>query len=222
MPAADIPMSAGSAAATLVDGRPQPVGVLDLHSAGRNLLVTSRGGAKAFTSESLPSRGDLRDVIRLDKGERLVAAFADHPSGEADIAVVASSGKTIRFRSGSVPSRGLAAGPVAGHRLEAGAEVVAAGIVPPGDKVLCGMIMESGRVKLLDLADVPTKGRGGGGVMSVAMRKGDSKVVSAIVGASPAMIAARGAVVRSGIEVAGRSSSAKEPPKPVVSLGLIL
>lgn len=221
IPASDVLSGAGSQASALRPSvRSKVVGVCDLRPSSRTVLVTASGAVKAALGGSLPSRGDVRPLLRLDGQDRLVSAFTDEGDGSSShLVLVSSAGRVLRFPSSSVSPKGLSAGGMAGMRLGDGESVLAASAVPAdaSSGFSVGVVSDAGRVKLLDINDVPAKGRGTGGVMALPFRKGESRLSAAAVGPGLVPVSARGAQVRVKLVQSARSVSSTAPERPVAS-----
>ncbi len=125
------------------------------------LLVTEQGEVKRCQPDVLPgAHATLAGAMALPDGDRLIAVVP-HDAGD-DLLLATASGKVLRTAAKPIrPVKGAAAGGVAGMRLGPGDRIVSACAVGPGDLVV---LHESGHGKRVDLADVPAKGRGTGGV----------------------------------------------------------
>ncbi|MEY4227179.1 MAG: hypothetical protein RL190_1936, partial [Actinomycetota bacterium] len=125
------------------------------------LLVTEQGEVKRCQPDVLPgAHATLAGAMALPDGDRLVAVVP-HDEGD-DLLLATASGKVLRTAAKPIrPVKGAAAGGVAGMRLAPGDRIVSACAVGPGDLVV---LHEGGHGKRVDLADVPAKGRGTGGV----------------------------------------------------------
>ena len=133
------------------------------------LFLTSAGAVKRMAADQLPAVGQgLRRVIRLEAGERLVAALW---CDEADEVVVAcSGGRGIRFAVKEVRPTGAAAGGVAGIRLEKGERAVGAALVLPRGTL--AVVDAAGTGKRIRFDRIPAQRRGGKGVMLAKLRSG--------------------------------------------------
>ncbi len=132
------------------------------------LLVTEQGEVKRCTPDSLPgAHATLGAAMALPDNDRLVAVV---PHDEGDDLLLATAGGKV-LRTAAKPLRvvkSASAGGVAGMKLAPGDRIVAACAVTPGD---LHVAHESGFGKRVSIADVPAKGRGGGGVALAAPDK---------------------------------------------------
>ena len=132
-------------------------------------LLTSAGAVKRMAADQLPAVGQgLRRVIRLDAGERLVAAIWCDAADE--VVLACSGGRGIRFAVKEVRPTGAAAGGVAGIRLEEGERAVGAALVLPRGTL--AVVDAAGTGKRIRFDRIPAQRRGGKGVMLAKVRSG--------------------------------------------------
>ena len=127
------------------------------------LMATSAGTVKK-TSLSQFSRPRSNGIIAIDlrDGDKLVdVAITD---GDAEILLVASSGKAIRFHEADVRPMGRGAAGVRGIKLQADQELIALSIIKDG---LILTATEKGYGKRTPIDDFPVQGRGGQGVIAI-------------------------------------------------------
>ncbi|UCG72837.1 MAG: DNA gyrase subunit A, partial [Chromatiales bacterium] len=139
-------------------------------------MATSHGTVKKTRLDafSRPRSNGIR-AIDLRNGDQLVdVAITD---GERDIMLFASSGKAIRFHESEVRPMGRVASGVRGIRLAADHEVIALLIV--GDAQIL-TATENGYGKRTPIADFPTHGRGGQGVIAIHTTERNGHMVGAI------------------------------------------
>jgi DNA gyrase subunit A len=153
------------------------------------LLVTEGGEIKRCTPDSLSgSHGTPTPACGLPDGDRLVAAVA-HVEG-AEILIATAGGKVLRTAMKPIrPVKSASAGGVLGMKLAPGDRVIGACAVTPGDLYVAH---ESGFGKRVGIAEIPSKGRGGGGVALAAPDKPSKEpagLVSAIACAETAPVA---------------------------------
>lgn len=173
----------------------QALALTSLDETGGLVLVTQSGKVKRVVPEALtrPSW----EVIRLDDGDRVVvAARLDDAAAERhDIAIIASDAQVLHFPATAVRPTGRTAGGMAGIRLSPQATVVGGGIVDRGRPAVLVTIAgssaalpgtDAGSVKVTDLAEVPAKGRGTGGVRSHRFRSGEDCLLLGWAGTAPA------------------------------------
>jgi DNA gyrase subunit A len=148
------------------------------------LTVTRTGQVKRSSIEDYVGatrKGGIRGV-GLDEGDRLVGAFALRDSDH--IMLVSSSGNAIRFCADDVRVMGRAAGGVRGMKLDAGEVIVGAAVVPSTDEATAGMFLlcagENGVGKRTAIAEFPSQGRAGGGVIAFKANDKTGPLVTAM------------------------------------------
>ena len=141
------------------------------------VFMATSGGTVKKTPLSQFSRPRASGIIAIDlRGEDVLvnAAITD---GRADILLVASSGKSIRFSEADVRPMGRGAAGVRGIRLPEGHEVIALSIVQEG---LILTATENGYGKRTPVDDFPVQGRGGQGVIAIQTTARNGRTVGAI------------------------------------------
>ncbi len=139
------------------------------------VLMATSGGTVKKTPLSQFSRPRSSGIIAIDlRDDRLVGvAITD---GAAEILLVTSSGKGIRFREGDVRPMGRGAAGVRGIKVAAGHEVIALTIV--GDGLLL-TATENGFGKRTSVDEFPVQGRGGQGVIAIQASERNGRTVGA-------------------------------------------
>ena len=181
--------------------------IQDYDEASFVFMVTS-GGTVKKTPLSQFSRPRSNGIIAIDlRDDSLVdVAITD---GKAEILLVASSGKGIRFSEQDVRPMGRGAAGVRGIKLPAGHEVIALTIVREG---LLLTATENGYGKRTNIEDFPLQGRGGQGVIAIQTSERNGRTVGAAqVGDDDEimLISSNGTLVRTAvndISVQGRNT----------------
>jgi len=173
------------------------------------VFMATSGGTVKKTPLSQFSRPRASGIIAIDlRGDdRLVdAAITD---GDAEILLVASTGKAIRFHEADVRAMGRGAAGVRGIKLPAGEDVIALSIL--GD----GMILtatENGYGKRTRIDEFPVQGRGGQGVIAIQTSERNGRTVGALQvaeGDEIMLISSSGTLVRTPVDdisVVGRNT----------------
>jgi DNA gyrase subunit A len=152
-----------------VDGPPvengEAIAALTLPSTppedGMLFFATAQGKVKRLEPEELPAVGrGLTTVLRLDKGDRLVAVEWVRDADEVILASSAAQG--IRFEVAEVRPSGARAGGVSGIRLDGDDVAVGVAIVRPEEMLLT--ITTDGLAKCSAFDELPSQRRGGKGV----------------------------------------------------------
>ena len=165
-------------------------------------MATDNGTVKKTPLEqfSRPRTAGLIALELEDDNQLVGAALTD---GHSDVLLVASSGKSVRFKESDVRAMGRAARGVRGIKLTAKQHLISL-IIPVPD----GMILtasEHGYGKRTSVDDFPVKGRGGLGVIAQSISDRNGGVVGAVQifgGDELMLISNQGTLVRtSGDEV---------------------
>ena len=164
------------------------------------VFMSTSGGTVKKTPLSQFSRPRASGIIAIDlrNGDKLVdAAITD---GNAEILLVASSGKSIRFHESDVRPMGRGAAGVRGIKLPSGHEVIALSIVRDG---LVLTATENGYGKRTAVSDFPVQGRGGQGVIAIQTTERNGRTVGAVLVADDdeiMLISSNGTLVRTTVD----------------------
>ncbi len=176
---------------------------------GHFVFMSTSAGTVKKTPLSQFSRPRASGIIAIDlRGDdKLVnVAITD---GNAEILLVASHGKAIRFTESDVRPMGRGAAGVRGIKLPDGHEVIGLSIISDG---LILTATENGYGKRTPVDDFPVQGRGGQGVIAIQTTDRNGRTVGAIpVGEDDEimLISSNGTLVRTGvsdISVMGRNT----------------
>jgi DNA gyrase subunit A len=130
---------------------------------GYLVLCTIGGTVKRIPLVWVPGASGRRfTVANVAGGDRL--GWARLTAGGDDLILVSSNGLAIRFSESEVRPMGLAAGGVAGMRVEPGAQVVGMDVARPDSELF--ILTADGRAKRTPLKDFPRQGRHGKGVIA--------------------------------------------------------
>jgi DNA gyrase subunit A len=151
------------------------------------LALGTRQGVVKVCAPEWPVRSDDFEVIGLRDGDEVVGAtwLVD---GAETLAFVSSDASLLRFGANLVRPQGLRGGGMAGINLAADAHAVFFGAVRTDDSAHgAPMVVTSTgvSVKVTPFAEYPAKGRATGGVRAQRFLKGESRLVTAWVGARP-------------------------------------
>ena len=137
------------------------------------VFMATSGGTVKKTPLSQFSRPRANGIIAIDlRDDRLVDAAIT--KGDAEILLVASSGKGIRFHEEDVRPMGRGAAGVRGIRLPKGHEVIGLTIVREG---LILIATENGYGKRTEINNFPVQGRGGQGVIAIQTSNRNGRTV---------------------------------------------
>jgi DNA gyrase subunit A len=140
------------------------------------VFMATSGGTVKKTPLTQFSRPRTNGIIAIDlRGDTLVGvAITD---GDADILLVASSGKSIRFREKDVRPMGRGAAGVRGIKLQDDHEVIGLIIIRDG---LILTATANGYGKRTAVDDFPIQGRGGQGVIAIQTSERNGRTVGAV------------------------------------------
>ena len=140
-------------------------------------MATANGTVKKTPLEqfSRPRTAGLI-ALELEADNQLVGVALTH--GGSDVLLVASNGKSVRFKESDVRAMGRTARGVRGIRLAAQQRVIALIIPETGGAVLTAS--ERGYGKRTAIDEFPVKGRGGQGVIAQAASERNGEVVGAV------------------------------------------
>ena len=173
------------------------------------VFMATSGGTVKKTPLKQFSRPRASGIIAVDlRGDdKLVdVAITD---GKAEILLVASHGKAIRFKESDVRPMGRGAAGVRGIKLPEGHEVIALTIIRSG---LILTATENGYGKRTPVDDFPVQGRGGQGVIAIQTTDRNGRTVGSMQVADDdeiMLISSNGTLVRTGVEdisVVGRNT----------------
>ena len=141
------------------------------------VFMATSGGTVKKTPLSQFSRPRASGIMAIDLRGDDVLVNAAITDGSADILLVASSGKGIRFSESDVRPMGRSAAGVRGIKLAEGHEVIALSIVEDG---LILTATEHGYGKRTPVEDFPVQNRGGQGVIAIQTTARNGRTVGAI------------------------------------------
>ena len=158
------------------------------------VVATARGDVKRTPLDQFESvrRAGLI-AMNLKRGDHLVSARAARD--EDDAILVSTGGRAIRFKVGSLRVASRASGGVRGMRLPDDGAVVGLVIDCDGEDLL--VVSERGVGKRTPIAEYPTKGRGGLGMLTfrVTDRSGPLAVARAVRADQELILASREGIV---------------------------
>ena len=163
------------------------------------VFMATSGGTVKKTPLSQFSRPRSNGIIAVDlRDDKLVDVTITN--GDAEILLVASSGKSIRFHESDVRPMGRGAAGVRGIKLAPGHEVIALTMIRDG---LILTATENGYGKRTGVSDFPLQGRGGQGVIAIQTSERNGRTVGAALvgeGDEIMLISSNGTLVRTGVD----------------------
>ncbi len=204
MPVVDLPALPATAGHPSLVGAPdaaafahlaeseRAVGVVPLDD--RGFAVGTAEGVVKRVAPGAPGNKSDWAVIALKDSDAVVAAAACDDDDE--LVFVTSAGSLLHFPADLVRPQGRNAGGVAGIKLSDDATVVGFGVVDLDDASVLTVAAGADGVtsaKVTPLAEYPAKGRATGGVRCQRLLAGETSIVVAAVGPSPAACDSAGA-----------------------------
>jgi DNA gyrase subunit A len=159
-------------------------------------LGTEQGVVKRVVPDYPANKDDL-EVIGLKDGDRLVGAV-ELRTGEEDLVFITDDAQLLRYQSSQVRPQGRPAGGMAGIKLTEGARVISFTAVDPAVDAVVVTITNTedtldgavqGTAKLTPFDEYPRKGRATGGVRCQRFLRGETALVLAWAGPTPARAA---------------------------------
>ncbi|TKA09402.1 DNA gyrase/topoisomerase IV subunit A [Actinacidiphila oryziradicis] len=159
-------------------------------------LGTEQGVVKRVVPDYPANKDDL-EVIGLKDGDRLVGAV-ELRTGEEDLVFITDDAQLLRYQSSQVRPQGRPAGGMAGIKLTEGAKVISFTAVDPAVDAVVVTITNTedtldgavqGTAKLTPFDQYPRKGRATGGVRCQRFLRGETALVLAWAGPTPARAA---------------------------------
>jgi len=141
------------------------------------LIATAGGAAKRIEQSVLSEVSDGRPIMKLADRDTVVSAKLINPA--LDVVFVTNDAQALRTPAEGISVQGAGAKGVAGMGVKGNAKVLAAGPVT-GDTVII-TVSDLGTVKSTDTAEIPSKGRGAGGVR-ITKFKDESRLDFAWIG----------------------------------------
>ncbi len=154
------------------------------HEGDQVLVVTAQGMAKRIERSVLAELRAGKTVIKLAPTDRVLTAFAAAESDE--LVLVADDAQALRTPVSNISLQGPAAKGVTAIKLKGKAKVVgagAAGVGPATSDPLVVTVTDRGTAKATSVAEIPSKGRGAGGVRLTKF-KDETRIDYAWVGPS--------------------------------------
>jgi DNA gyrase subunit A len=189
-------------------------------------LGTAHGIVKRVNPEVLANK-DAWEVVRLDAGDSVVGAV--ELTGETgELCFITADAQLLHFPVASVRPQGRAGGGVAGIKLADRDAAIWFGLVPDGEAVVVTVSgtgtalpgTEAGQVKVAAWSEYPGKGRATGGVRCHRFLKGETRLLLAWAGATPAIAAAAsGSPIDLPPATGRRDGSGTPATQPIAAVG---
>ena len=179
------------------------------YAEGHFVFMATSGGTVKKTPLNQFSRPRANGIIAIDLRREDKLVDVSITDGDAELILVASHGKAIRFRESDVRPMGRGAAGVRGIKLPEGHEVIGLTMVADG---LILTATENGYGKRTPVSDFPTQGRGGQGVIAIQTSERNGDTVGAVRVSDDdeiMLISSNGTLVRTGVDdisVMGRNT----------------
>jgi DNA gyrase subunit A len=173
------------------------------------IFMATRAGTVKKTPLAAFSRPRTSGIIAVDLADNDQLVGVALTDGEREIILVSSGGKAIRFHESEVRHMGREAAGVRGIRLGPGHDLIALIVVGEGHVLTASA---TGYGKLTPLADFPSHGRGGQGVIALQTSDRNGFTVAALQvlpGQEIMLISSTGTLVRTTVDeisVQGRNT----------------
>ncbi len=171
-------------------------------------MATASGIVKKTSLKDF-SRPRASGIIAIELRDDDCLVGVDITDGSRDVMLFNSDGKAIRFSESGVRAMGRTARGVRGMRLKPGQKVISLILADDGNVLT---VTERGFGKCTPIADYPSHGRGGQGVISIQTSERNGAVIGAVLVNEQdevMLISNSGTLVRtpvSGISVVGRNT----------------
>lgn len=194
VPSSAVSLSAGVPARDYIEleAGESVISITSLNASTPLALGTRLGVVKRLDVSGLPPKSGVSLMALKDDD---VVVGAAHASDTDELVFITSDTQLLRFAADSVRPQGASAAGMAGIRLGSDASVIFFGVATPNEPHVAITVStsfstlmgtDSGRIKVSDFAEYPTKGRATGGVRAHALLKGEDALLVAWVGQSPA------------------------------------
>ncbi len=186
-------------------------------ASGFLFLASAQGKVKRVTLSDLVDQAATNPtVIGLDEGDELV--WAGISPGGSEVMLVTAQGQAIRFAEDDVRAMGLPAGGIGGIKLAAKDRVIAAATLPQSADLPThlAIVTAAGFVKRTPLADFPTQGRNGQGVVAAKLTPKSGLITAAqVLGTTDALLCTLSSgkgwlLAPAGVPEMGRAATGKQ------------
>ncbi len=193
--------------------------VRPLDAPGYLFLTSLAGVVKRVELDDLPGiTGDPFTVMNIADDDSL--GWAKLTMGEQEIMLATAAGQAIRFKESTVRAMGLQAAGVAGIKLADEADGLVGMDVVESEGYLWS-ITDNGLAKATAMAEYPTQGRYGQGVVNMKLPKDASEVAAVVIVAEDAEVlvtTALGSTKRVPLKKT-RQGSRSIKPQPILKVG---
>ncbi|MFT5710461.1 MAG: DNA gyrase subunit A [Halioglobus sp.] len=148
------------------------------YTAGHYIFMATANGTvkKTELTNFARQRSVGLRALELEEGDVLVSTAVT--TGDCDVMLFSSEGKTTRFKEEAVRAMGRTAKGVRGIRLAEGHNMISMIIPAEGGRVLTASA--NGYGKRTEVTEFPTKGRGGKGLIAMVTSERNGRLVGAV------------------------------------------
>ena len=148
------------------------------YTAGHYIFMATANGTvkKTELTNFARQRSVGLRALELEEGDVLVSTAVT--TGDCDVMLFSSEGKTTRFKEDAVRAMGRTAKGVRGIRLAEGHSMISMIIPAQGGRVLTASA--NGYGKRTEVTEFPTKGRGGKGLIAMVTSERNGRLVGAV------------------------------------------
>jgi DNA gyrase subunit A len=172
-----------------------PVALGDGKTGG--IAIGTRNGNVKITAPQWPVRSDDFSVIGLEGDDEIMSAAWVEDVNENDFVFITDDTSLLTFPASKVRPQGLSGAGMAGIKLT-GTHVVSFNVIAAADKEksVVVTVSDANKGKVTEYPLYPAKGRATGGVRSMKLNKGETKLVFAYAGAHPVLLSSDGKAVK--------------------------
>ena len=185
VPLAPVPLS------SVVEG-PEIENLVGMVSLGDPLALVTRQGLVKRIEDDTPTATQFSRaasglvLMNIATDDELVSV--SRCLSEDEIVCISSDAQLLRMRAAQVRPQGRSAAGMAGMRLRAGSQIVAAAAVSDPSASGVALVTDALNAKWSPLSEYPLLGRATSGVRAMAMKKADTNVANAFIGLTPPML----------------------------------
>lgn len=159
------------------------------------LAMGTRQGIVKVLAPNWPKTLDSFEVMSLQDGDEIIGSRWVDDNTKYDFVFITNDSSLLTFPAEKVrPQGSLSAAGVAGIKIADGAEVIDFSVVSAEEKekALVVSVSDLGNAKFTPYSLYPQKGRATGGVRSLKLLRGETKVAYSTISTNPSLVTAEG------------------------------